>query len=222
MIINPSEKQSNDRLPTMPGFSTVMNPFQDELSSTGESFGWSDFPLLRHSLEEKTPATCLSTVHSPTSSVDFDDSCATNMSLDSDRSDFDSSPPSSLVASNKSESFSMATPKKKRVSFSKIEIRNYRVILGDHSDPEDGLPLSLAWEYNPSTTTLTVDQHEGLRQHLRATSTLSRRQSVPKLSYLERKNRLRIINGYSESFLMHLEVTRLLKEELELEDHHWL
>jgi hypothetical protein len=158
--------------------------------------------------------------------VDFDNYCTSNNTLDSDIADFVSTCSSSAslcdVVETKSESLTTATRKNKRVSFAKIEIRNYKVILGDHSYPEDGFPLSLAWEYNPFTITLNVDQYEGLRQHLRgrptlAASVLDRRTRVPKLSYQERKNRLKIINGYSESFLMNLEEARL-KEELEQQE----
>jgi len=68
-------------------------------------------------------------------------------------------------------------PRRKRVTFSTVEIREYNLQLGDHPFCEDGLPLTLDWDYNPETTFLDVGQYEsGLRPR--------------RLTYAERRLRL--------------------------------
>jgi hypothetical protein len=65
-----------------------------------------------------------------------------------DSASVDSSLHSALYESDASLSSKVL---KRRVSFSKIEIREYSVTIGDHPLCQDGLPLSLDWEHSEST-----------------------------------------------------------------------
>uniref|UniRef100_A0A7S4IKB0 Uncharacterized protein n=1 Tax=Odontella aurita TaxID=265563 RepID=A0A7S4IKB0_9STRA len=52
---------------------------------------------------------------------------------------------------------------KKSVSFSRLEIRSYEQVLGDTVPADGGAPVSLGWNYDPSTTEIvSVDDYESL------------------------------------------------------------
>jgi hypothetical protein len=52
---------------------------------------------------------------------------------------------------------------KRNVSFSSLEIRSYNITVGDAPTP-NGVPLSLDWEYDPSSTeTYDVNDYESTR-----------------------------------------------------------
>lgn len=68
----------------------------------------------------------------------------------------------------------------RRVSFNKIEIREYPICLGDHPDCSTGPPLTIAW--NPVREMhFSVNKFESMRESVR------RHDSELKLSYLSRK-----------------------------------
>jgi len=49
------------------------------------------------------------------------------------------------------------------VSFDKIEIREYPIILGDHPDTTTGPPLTIDWEYSKSQECIDIDEYEKTR-----------------------------------------------------------
>lgn len=74
----------------------------------------------------------------------------------------------SLRASNTSESSTLSSSSTERIkrvtSFSKIEIREYNITLGDNPGGRSGPPISLDWKYNKSTTQIVdVDLYEQTR-----------------------------------------------------------
>jgi len=75
----------------------------------------------------------------------------------------------------------------RRVSFApRVEVREYDIVIGDHPSC-DLLPLSLGWTYSDTTfQDYTCEQ--------------TRRRPM-KLTYLQRKNLLRQVGGYSEEEL---------------------
>lgn len=94
--------------------------------------------------------------------------------------------------------------KNKRVSWDRIHTREYSLVVGDHPLCQDGLPVSLGWQYDDhscstkSMNTLTVDQSkEGMKSSLTdtkrqgKTQLSERRQSYVfprRLSYEERRD----------------------------------
>jgi len=50
-----------------------------------------------------------------------------------------------------------------KVSFSKVEIRCYPMILGDNPGVDNGVPITLSWEYSRPIT-VSLNLHEYLRQ----------------------------------------------------------
>jgi hypothetical protein len=51
---------------------------------------------------------------------------------------------------------------RKTVSFASIEIRNYSIVFGDHPYCNDGLPLSLGWDFD-GINLLSLDTYEATR-----------------------------------------------------------
>lgn len=83
---------------------------------------------------------------------------------------------------------------RKNVSFSRfLEIREHSVTVGDHPCCE-ALPLSLAWEH-AAANQVSLEEFESQRVGQRRPARLLR------LSYLERKNILRRIAGFTEADL---------------------
>mmetsp|Transcript_7325 Transcript_7325/g.16645 ORF Transcript_7325/g.16645 Transcript_7325/m.16645 type:complete len:220 (-) Transcript_7325:760-1419(-) len=94
--------------------------------------------------------------------------------------------------------------RKKGVSFGKVQVREYSVVLGDHTAPTEGYPLSLSWEYNPEHTVMDLDEHQRSRE------------SLKRLKLSQRRNLLRLVGGYTLWQLQCAEQERrnqLLKEE---------
>mmetsp|Transcript_33470 Transcript_33470/g.48474 ORF Transcript_33470/g.48474 Transcript_33470/m.48474 type:complete len:228 (-) Transcript_33470:103-786(-) len=72
-----------------------------------------------------------------------------------------------------------------RVSFDRIEVREYPVRLGDHPDCSSGPPITIGWDHVRERT-CSVDEYETDRLPRKCLSQL-------KLSYFERKSRLRSV-----------------------------
>ena len=77
---------------------------------------------------------------------------------------------------------------KRRVSFQKIEVREYSLTLGDHPLCRDGLPLQLDWAYGPSTEINMMCSREREQKY----------QMPPRLSYEEKRNRLIATTNYRD------------------------
>lgn len=86
---------------------------------------------------------------------------------------------------------------RRKVSFhSCTSVREYRVVIGDHPSCQDALPLSLDWSYEDSTSIPAAER--------------SARYSLPKrLTYVERKMRLKHVGGFSEEALCQHEIVYL-------------
>lgn len=69
---------------------------------------------------------------------------------------------------------------KRRVSFHKIEVREYSLTVGDHPLCRDGLPLQLDWAHGPSTEINMICSRERETKY----------QMPRRLSYEEKRNRL--------------------------------
>jgi len=129
----------------------------------------------------------------------------------------------------------------KRVSWDRIHTREFSLVVGDHPMCQDGLPVSLGWQYNDhscstksmNTPTIAEQKEERtnlsiieLQQHLYQPLQLSeRRQSYifpRRLSYEERKKRLISVSNFTLDQIKNDEidlVVRTLKESWEEDDN---
>lgn len=80
---------------------------------------------------------------------------------------------------------------KKSVSFSNLEIREHKVIFGDHPCSSK-LPIALGWEHASSTIKVEIDSYENSRSNYRRVGADIR------LSEMERKNILKRVGGMTE------------------------
>jgi hypothetical protein len=120
---------------------------------------------------------------------------------------------------------------KKRVSFSNVHVREHSLVIGDHPCCEM-LPLSLGWGHLPEAVydLNEFERHSSLLSNNSFTSSSSSSFSLSnvdeeddmfadgncqgparKLSYIERKLRLKTVSGLSETDLMRLERHRRMK-----------
>jgi hypothetical protein len=85
----------------------------------------------------------------------------------------------------------------RKVSFNLYaSVREYKVVIGDHPSCKDALPLSLDWSFEDSTSIPATER--------------SARYSLPKrLTYVERKLRLKRVGGFSEEALCQRESLHL-------------
>jgi hypothetical protein len=101
--------------------------------------------------------------------------------------------------------------RKKRVSWDKIHKREYALVVGDHPLCQDGLPVSLDWQFSDACS-------DFLEQAIKVSE---RKQSYifpRRLSYEERKERLNSVSGLTAEQIQSQEidlVVRTLKEAWE-------
>mmetsp|Transcript_825 Transcript_825/g.2068 ORF Transcript_825/g.2068 Transcript_825/m.2068 type:complete len:298 (+) Transcript_825:211-1104(+) len=133
---------------------------------------------------------------------------------------------------------------KKRVSWDRIHTREFVLVVGDHPMCQDGLPVSLGWQYNdyscstksmnpvPAITAHNVKQDgrnapspiRQQEQHAPQTELSERRQSYifpRRLSYEERRERLVSVSNLTLDQIKNDEidlVVRNLKESWDVED----
>jgi len=168
------------------------------------TFGWSDFPLLGTTAAKFTVVETTSSATTPCflemEPSEGVESCSSASSSEDegDNSEFETMGASTIAIRRRRRRLGVP---KHNVSFTSIDVREYNVVLGDHDFPEDGLPLSLGWDYVEHTS-IQVDDYEELRRY----PFPNRRPQ--KLGYYERKNRLKRVSGYSESELRHMERER--------------
>jgi hypothetical protein len=101
---------------------------------------------------------------------------------------------------------------KKRVSWAGIHTREYALVVGDHPMCQDGLPVSLGWQYSDgiSNILLTQQQQEVPLRERQQSYVFPRR-----LSYEERRNRLVAVSNFTLDQIKNDEidlVVRTLKE----------
>lgn len=77
---------------------------------------------------------------------------------------------------------------KRRVSFHKIEVREYTLTVGDHPLCRDGLPLQLDWTHGPSTEINMICSRERDAKY----------QMPRRLTYEEKRNRLLATTDYQD------------------------
>lgn len=99
-----------------------------------------------------------------------------------------------LIGSSSSD-----TPPPRRVTFrTHAHVREYKIVIGDHPCCQDALPLSLDWSYEQLDATMICQ-----------TDRLAKYSPPKRLSYLERKRRLRQVGGLSEEILRQQESLHL-------------
>mmetsp|Transcript_18685 Transcript_18685/g.37896 ORF Transcript_18685/g.37896 Transcript_18685/m.37896 type:complete len:213 (-) Transcript_18685:239-877(-) len=141
-----------------------------------QSFGWEDFPALTASLEEERKY--LRANYGPERSP-----------RDSTEEAISAGPTRKAASRNRGG---------KSVSFSCLEIREHSVTVGDHPCAS-ALPLTLSWAHSPASTVVEIDAFEQNRMgHRRSGSDI-------RMSYAERKNRLRNIAGLKEADIVKAE-----------------
>lgn len=113
---------------------------------------------------------------------------------------------------------------KKRTRFSKVEIREYSVVVGDQVGPT--LPLSLGWSFNPDTIRMTVSTHEMRRWEIQ-NSLASRARGIAaflptprRLTVKERIERLQEVSGCTDKELYEIEMERRRQHKTECLEFH--
>jgi hypothetical protein len=130
----------------------------------------------------------------------------------------DSSLEESETSSHQPQSMDVSTalgPKfglvKKRVSWDMIQTREYSLVVGDHPFCQDGLPVSLDWQYHDSCFSSSIES--------RPVSERKESYVFPRrLSYEERRDRLCSVSGLTAEEVKNEEielVVRTLKEAWE-------
>lgn len=106
---------------------------------------------------------------------------------------------------------SQSVPKRKKsVSFSSVQVREYALILGDNEAPEGGYPLSIDWKFNPQVETYnSVEDYDQLRDEM------GRRESLDIEGLTQHERRLWLRNFYTEDQLRQAERRRKVQEVLE-------
>mmetsp|Transcript_12673 Transcript_12673/g.19489 ORF Transcript_12673/g.19489 Transcript_12673/m.19489 type:complete len:204 (-) Transcript_12673:62-673(-) len=100
---------------------------------------------------------------------------------------------------------------RRRVSFSSVEIREYSITVGDHPHCKGGLPMSLDWGYTGKKTSHCVNAYEKTKvRNLHQPSELKPK----KLDYVQRKQRLSHVTGYTEERL--LDIAKLKELNIKL------
>jgi hypothetical protein len=130
---------------------------------------------------------------------------------ESEESSLDSSSSSRHQEASASCSNSKLSFQKKRVSWDRIYKREYALVVGDHPFCQDGLPVSLDWQFNDACSDI-------LEQAIKVSE---RKQSYifpRRLSYEERRERLNSVSGLTAEQIQNQEidlVVRTLKESWE-------
>lgn len=156
----------------------VLTISYDALSTNGNSFAWSDMPVIGDFQPSYLP-----------------------MELNGDMMDKEELFPSSLSLDSCMNEISLHEPSpkarkrghNKSVSFNRfLEVREHALTIGDHPLCRDSLPLSLAWEHG-ETELMDLNCYEAQRlPHRRSGNNM-------KLTFYERKNLLRRIAGMTEA-----------------------
>lgn len=100
----------------------------------------------------------------------------------------------------------------KRVSWDKIHIREFALVVGDHPLCNDGLPVSLGWQYNDSRSPNSLTEARNVSE---------RKQSYAfprRLSYDERRHRL-CLGGLSAEQVRNDEIDLVVRTLNEAWDH---
>lgn len=90
---------------------------------------------------------------------------------------------------------------KRTVSFSKIEVREYALTVGDHPLCQDGLPLSLDWEHTESTEINICCSRERMEKY----------QMPPRLSYEEKRDRLIATTDFTDERARNKELGQVIQ-----------
>lgn len=98
---------------------------------------------------------------------------------------------------------------RRRVAFSTVEIREYSITVGDHPHCKGELPISLDWGFTGTKTSHCLNAYEKTKgRHLHHPSELKPK----KLDYVQRKQRLSHVTGYTEERLLDIAKTKELDQ----------
>jgi len=160
------------------------------------SFDWSDFPLVHQFNPEDDECINLSSdgieasrafAHQSIKKSKLNNELCSYSSIQRSLPSLTSS--FSSITSTSSTDSSVTSSSDRRLSFApRVEVREYDLVIGDHPSC-DLLPLSLGWTYSESSF-----------QDYKSPNT-RRHGNQMKLTYLERKNLLQRVGGYSEGEL---------------------
>lgn len=89
------------------------------------------------------------------------------------------------------ESAKQGHPKEGAVSFGRVHIRHYSLVIGDHPLCREGCPLSLGWEYSDTEDDVELNDFEAVRQPERKSL------SLLKMTCREREARISSCGGLS-------------------------
>jgi hypothetical protein len=111
----------------------------------------------------------------------------------------------------------------KRVSWDKIQTREYALVVGDHPMCQDGLPVSLGWQFNDGSTMelqrlIQAQQAEAEAQQQQLSERKQSYAFPKRLSYEERRDRLLSVSNLTLDQIKNDEidlVVRTLKESWE-------
>jgi hypothetical protein len=119
----------------------------------------------------------------------------------------------SSTSLDKAKGFQRPALRKKHVSWSSIQTREYALVVGDHPLCQDGLPVSLDWQYRDSSPNSLVTKEAPKVSERKQSYVFPRR-----LSYEERRHRLCSVSGLTQDQVKNDEidlVVRTLKEAWE-------
>jgi hypothetical protein len=101
---------------------------------------------------------------------------------------------------------------KKRVSWDRIQTREYSLVVGDHPFCQDGLPVSLDWQYHDSCSSSSIVS--------RPVSERKESYVFPRrLSYEERRDRLCSVSGLTAEQVKNEEIELVLRTLKEAWEH---
>jgi hypothetical protein len=93
-------------------------------------------------------------------------------------------------------------PPKRRISFAKsVQVREHAVTVGDHPFCFDGLPLTLDWEHAEFPVEYDIEISR---------ERLQRYRMPPRLSYVERRERLFTVSDYNENQVRNEEINMVI------------
>jgi hypothetical protein len=102
---------------------------------------------------------------------------------------------------------------KKRVSWDRIHTREFELVVGDHPMCNDGLPVSLGWQYSDCCPNSLVEDHQLNVSERKHSYVFPRR-----LSYDERRQRL-FLGGLSAEQVRNDEIDLVVRTLKEVWDH---
>jgi len=177
--------------------------FPEEVDGTD----WKSFPPLKESLvdddqQEGEHPSSLDALHSEVAEACL--SLRREISTNSTSTTTSTNSTSTTTSTNTTSTSASG----KSVSFSTVNIREHKVIVGDHPCTTGPLPLSLGWAHAEHSRVVDVDTYETVRSsHRRCLSDIQ-------LSFHDRKTILKNVGGLTERDIAH-EQRRAMRESID-------